>query len=204
MGTRRKFTSVPAKLDQRVGRVALFGAAPLITGEDGAAYQALNDQIAAAVKPSDIIEEIWLYDVVDLTWECFRLRRLKASLMNAAAPQGLEIILQSLIGPTEALALASEWAARDTNAIKQVGKLLASAGMTMDAVMAETLSIKLGEIERIDRMIALAEARRNAVLREVDRHRDATGRHLRRAVDEVEDVEFKDIDEGLVPGTAPA
>jgi len=39
----------------------------------------------------------------------------------------------------------------------------------MDAVMAQTLSISLDDIERIDRMIATAEVRRNAILREVDR-----------------------------------
>jgi hypothetical protein len=41
----------------------------------------------------------------------------------------------------------------------------------MDAVMAQALSLKLDDIERIDRMIATAEGRRNAILREVDRHR---------------------------------
>jgi hypothetical protein len=35
--------------------------------------------------------------------------------------------------------LAKAWAARDQNAIKRVDKLLASAGLTMDAVMAQTL-----------------------------------------------------------------
>jgi hypothetical protein len=55
--------------------------------------------------------------------------------------------------------------------IKRVDKLLASAGLTMDAVMAQALSLKLDDIERIDRMIATAEGRRNAILREVDRHR---------------------------------
>jgi hypothetical protein len=65
--------------------------------------------------------------------------------------------------------LAKAWAARDQNAIKRVDKLLASAGLTMDAVMAQTLSISLDDVERIDRMIATAEVRRNAILHEVDR-----------------------------------
>jgi hypothetical protein len=60
--------------------------------------------------------------------------------------------------------LAKAWAARDQNAIKRVDKLLASAGLTMDAVMAQTLSISLDDVERIDRMIATAEVRRNAIL----------------------------------------
>jgi butyrate kinase len=50
----------------------------------------------------------------------------------------------------------------------------------MDAVMAQTLSISLDEIERIDRMIATAEVRRNAILREVDRHRTRAQAQARR------------------------
>jgi hypothetical protein len=41
----------------------------------------------------------------------------------------------------------------------------------MDSVMAQTLALKFDQVERIDRIIMGAEARRNAVLREVDRHR---------------------------------
>jgi hypothetical protein len=42
--------------------------------------------------------------------------------------------------------------------------------------MAQTLSVKLDDIERINRMTALAEARRNAILREIDGHREILSR----------------------------
>jgi hypothetical protein len=38
-----------------------------------------------------------------------------------------------------------------------------------------------------------AEVRRNAILREVDRHRASLGQALRRASDEVEDAQFEEI-----------
>src|SRR5262245_35613341 len=41
----------------------------------------------------------------------------------------------------------------------------------MDAVMAQTLCTYLDEVERIERMIAGAEARRGAILYEVELHR---------------------------------
>jgi hypothetical protein len=50
----------------------------------------------------------------------------------------------------------------------------------MDAVMAHALSLKLNDTERIDRMIATAEVRRNAILREVDRHRTRAQAQARR------------------------
>lgn len=45
--------------------------------------------------------------------------------------------------------------------------------------MAQTLSVKLKDFERIDHMTMHAEARRNAALREIDRHRDVVTRRLR-------------------------
>jgi hypothetical protein len=52
----------------------------------------------------------------------------------------------------------------------------------MDSVMAQTLSLKLDVIQTIDRMIATAEARRNGILREIDRHRETLRQDVRRAV----------------------
>ena len=56
--------------------------------------------------------------------------------------------------------------------------------------MAQALHIRLNDIERIDRMIMNAEARRNTVLREIDRHRAALADALRRATENVRDAEF--------------
>jgi len=49
-----------------------------------------------------------------------------------------------------------------------IGKALDAAGLGLDVVMAQTFSLKLDELERIDRLIAIAEARRNRTLREID------------------------------------
>ena len=94
-------------------------------------------------------------------------------------------MLCELVGG-EVITLADEWVARKPSAIKQVDKILASAELSSDAIMAQTLSIKLDDIERIDRMIQVAEARRNVSLREIDRHRETLGQKLRRAMQQVE------------------
>src|SRR5262245_38647915 len=187
-------STTPASLPERAGRLALFGPPPLLEGEDTAAYDELLVRISGAVKPADILEEIWVRDVVDLVWEAFRLRRLKANFMATVAHEGLRKILETLIDWSDARDLAQAWATRERGAVKQVDELLASAGFTMDAVMAQALSLKLDAIERIDRMIATAEGRRNAILRELDRHRTTWGQNLRRTVQEIEEAEIKVIE----------
>src|SRR5262249_21948007 len=92
--------------------------------------------------------------------------------MTSTAYEGLQKILEPLLEPYPVLVdLARAWAARDKAAIKRVDELLASAGLTMDAVMAQTFCTYLDECERIGRMIASAEARRDAILHEVEQHR---------------------------------
>jgi hypothetical protein len=121
-------STTPASLPEKSARLALFGPAPLIEGEDPAAYDELLARICAAVNPANILEEIWVRDVVDLVWEALRLRRLKAKLMIAAAYRGLERVLDPLVDWTVRDNLVEGWVAREPNAVEQVDKVLASAG----------------------------------------------------------------------------
>jgi hypothetical protein len=177
-----------------------FGPAPLIAGEDLARYEAMRDQISAAVRPLDFLEEIWVNDIVNLVWETQRLRRLRAALLQASAHEGLNHILQWIVGDHRRL--ATEWAARKPEYVKAVENTLAKAGLTMETVMAQTLALKINEVECIDRMVAGAEARRNVALREIDRHRAVLGTALRQASNEVLDAEFKEVPTNLTEGEA--
>ena len=166
-------SNLPASLD-------FLGPAPLLQREEASGYDTLLARISGAVKPADILEEIWVRDVVDLVWDTVRLRRLKAGLMTSSADEGMQKVLWGLDAP-DFTGLPKRWAAREQDAVAQVDALLASAGLTIDAVMAQTLRVRIDEIERIDRMIAAAEARRNTALHEIARHRAHFAATLRRA-----------------------
>jgi hypothetical protein len=90
--------------------------------------------------------------------------------------------------------------AGDKRARKEVTRALAVAGLSMDEVTATTLELNLETFERIERLLSGAEVRRNNALREIDRHRSAYGAAIRRTLDEVEDVEFRDVESGEVAG----
>ena len=61
----------------------------------------------------------------------------------------------------------------------------------MDAVAAATFSARIGEFERIDRMTMGAEARRNAGLHELERHRAGLAQRLRRTLQDIEHAELE-------------
>jgi len=173
-----------------------FGPPPVIPGEDPAAYQALLAQYRAAIQPKDFFEEIWAREMTDSTWDAHRMRRLKANVLSATAYKGVEKILAPLASYNAGQDLTKRWARREPKALKEVDGHLATAGLTMDAVMAETLALKLDVFERIDRMAASAEGRRNLIPREIDRHRATVVTAFCEVAQEGEDAEFEEIKSG--------
>src|SRR5262249_6412175 len=160
-------------------------------------------RICDVVKPADIIEQILVRDVVDISWEILRLRRLQANLIQAHAYSGMSETLSPLVGNLKSETLAKAWAARIPAAVVEINKALASAGLSMETVMANTLSFKLDELERIGRMVTVAEARRSAALQEIERHRETLGKKLRQAVQELENSgRFRVIENRPIQGQA--
>jgi hypothetical protein len=72
--------SLPAPIRTPGG--ALLGPRPLIDGEDGTNYDVILERISADVVPVDLVEEIWVRNVVDLVWESIRMRHLKSQLLD--------------------------------------------------------------------------------------------------------------------------
>jgi hypothetical protein len=240
-------------------RWTLFGQPPLLDGEDAAAYDALLARISAAVKPVNIIEEMFICDVVSLEWEVLRWRRLKSSWIRVRGLKALETFLREKLNynlysqhfaydlaeilqdnlpedqAEDAQTLARECAQNEAGAVDKVNQVLAGirldlrdildgararkaaelvqeyarsepvtialvqellsgAGVRMDTFMADAVAAKLDDIERIDRLAAIAEGRRNASLNEIERRRVLLGETLRRSVQEIEDGEFKVIE----------
>ena len=96
--------------------------------------------------------------------------------------------------------LVQDYLRRESDAVTLVHELLTSAGESMDTFMAKALAEKIGVIERIDRLITVAESRRNASLREIDRRRAVLGETLRRSVHEIEAGEFEVIEPTAAEG----
>jgi hypothetical protein len=171
---------------------ALAGAPALVPGESPTSFDELLARVTATLQPSDVIEQMFIRDIVDLAWEALRLRRLKANLMASLAHEGMMQLLRPLAGhPNNSALLARAWAARDQDAVSKVEATLAAAGLTTDHVAAATLAARVSDFERIDRMAAYAEVRRNSALHELDRHRSSFALRLRQTLEEIEEAEFE-------------
>ena len=85
--------------------------------------------------------------------------------------------------------LVKEYVRRESGAVALIDDLLSKAGMTIDALIVGPLKEQLEYVERVDRLTTIAEGRRNASLREIDRRRSVLGEKLRRSVQEIEECE---------------
>ena len=179
--------------------------APLLPGEHEADYAEFARAIVKGAHPRDAIEDLLTRDVIDLSWEVLRLRRLKAGLLRAATSSTIcQVMCRLGYEDEDAEELAAGWAAGTKAAQEKVAAELQKAQLTREDVMAETLEDKIDSFERFDRLLASSEARRNNALREIERHRATLGAAVRQAIDDVQDVEFRDVDTGEVGGAAPS
>jgi hypothetical protein len=125
----------PALVSAAINRVVDIAPAPLLPGEKQADYAEVAVRIVRAAKPRDAIEEFLVRDVVDLTWEILRLRRMKSGILKSSTGRGLRRILDEIGHPwDERDELSEAFAAGDVQARKNVDAILKKAGLTMDEV----------------------------------------------------------------------
>jgi hypothetical protein len=180
-----------------LSRSGIVGPAPILPGEDPAAYNELRVRVWRYLQPKDIIEEIFTDDVIDLTWQIIRMRRTKEGLIGSELADRVERGLRSVadVDDDEINALMKNWRAGKPS-MKRIEEILSMADKTFDAILAHAFTHTLDQIERLDRLMTIAEARRNAVLRELERHRASFTERLRENIHQLEGGEFAEIESG--------
>jgi hypothetical protein len=150
---------------------------PLVHGENQLTYYALQAEIKAELKPLNIVEQLLVKDIIEYSWEIARLRDTMIRLQNVGRTEGLENLLLSVgVLPGKAHDIARGVTNKSLHWF--LPRKLSERGLDDGAVQALTFVLYLDVIERIDRMIGIAEARRHRVLLELDRRRESRPKQL--------------------------
>jgi hypothetical protein len=182
-----------------------FGFGPaLLRTESSREFEALVEGIVRYVKPQDIIQEMYVDDFAKVTWKIFRYRRAQAAMIDNGLEAGLANVLRSLLLGSQhidkadrfAHDLAHHWAIHPETR-RRVSALLKEAGLGEPSIEAEALRLRLNEIEQLDRMIAMQEARRDKLLRDISRYSKRFAKNLKESSDRL-----SKMDE--VPSIAPS
>ena len=180
---------------------ALLGPGWIVEGEDPDCYEELLAQVGAAAHARDIIDWLLVKDIVALSWEIQRTRRIRDTLLRTMRLDAMESILASLLPPqrltlgeSEASDLARLSLNGDEKAEKEVKDLLGQAGLTFEDVSMRAIATNAQEFDRLDEQTERHEYRRDALLRQIERRAGLA----KRVSEDIVDVEFTSTRSGLV------
>jgi len=171
----------------------LFDDPPVLSTENSSQYRTLLDQIAKCVKPKDVIEWLWVRDIVDLSWEIRRLRRFKALFIERAR-QNISDCAEDGDGPIRPILIIRS-SALDPPIEKQIEeqtKTKRRKAKFTESDSARGFQACISDYQCVDRLLAAAEGRRNAALYEIELRRDSLARRLRKATEEIIDADFNE------------
>lgn len=161
----------------------------LLPGERLCDFEVIRQMMVDDIQPQTNIEWLWTLDLVELSWEILRYRRLKKRILDAHRVVAIEAILRRLDGagmPTEAMPMvqiqarraATEWRDDPEVAIDIEARLRRSGFDNID-INAEVFVQARELFEMFDHLIQLAQNRRIELLREIGIRREFTRRARR-------------------------
>ena len=181
----------------------IFGHPPVLSTENRQAYDELMTQLVLDWKPRKITEWMFVRDITDISWEIFRHRRAIANLFAISFKTALGAVLTDVL-PEEGCkpwvdrndaveGLAQAWFDGPQEQEK-VKAQLAKYGLSPEAIVAQSYALRRDELDKLHRLLAVAEARRIGITRNFNEYR-AMSSLGQKPVVEVEQVE-------LVPNSA--
>jgi hypothetical protein len=185
--------------------VEFFDDPPLVGDELLEDYRKFFGAIAVGLKPVDAIDWLYVRDVVDLSWQIRRERLVLAGVVKSFQTEVVLDRLKETADASDALEAATyrifkasddarRWAS-DSSARNEIDARLASKGHSPAAVLAQAYMRGVSHIDAIDKRIASYEARRVAIVREIERRNEKLARDLAAASSEVIDAEFSEAAE---------
>jgi hypothetical protein len=163
---------------------ALFGDPPLLSTEDPTLYRDMLDRFAESVAPRNIIEWLWVKDIVDLSWEIARLRRYRAQqIENARDNQNADIEYEREHADDPDLNFGFQPRPEQIEARQNATRLDTEADSAGLLILEH-----LDTYETVDKLLMAAELRRDRILRELDFRRERIAPLLRKTSDELIDA----------------
>jgi len=162
----------PLKSSTDEGPLSVFGPPALYPGEDRRNYDVIAREVLDAVRPRDFIEKMLLRDIIDGERDVLHWRKLKAGLLASLLADHLANALDSQ-GIKVKKNFIDAWLRADTEASDRMIRLVKDNGLDLERAKADCLVGHLDRIDKMDDQMTKAEARRNAHLRQIQRHREA-------------------------------
>jgi hypothetical protein len=160
----------------------ILGRPPLTRVEDRDAYDRLFADLAVEWVPRTTTEWLIVKDIADLSWDVLRKRRAMADMLDSSLRTALQALLRSA-DPNyvveSQLLLELAWpSGRQEHAAARLKTELARYGLNLESALGQAFLLRCNELERHERMLASAEARRNGAIRKLNDFRSMRSAQL--------------------------
>ena len=117
-----------------------LGSAPLLYEENRKDYNQFASLLIEQLRPTNILEEIWVKDYTYWYWEAQRLSRFKQKLFYTAVEDSVARGFSPFLhhNMLKVRLLARDWASRTPTALAEVDELLGNAGLDREAIYAQS------------------------------------------------------------------
>lgn len=186
----------------------LFGPPPVLRSESMQSYDEIMTRLMEGFAPRNFIQQIYIKELADCTWEMARYTRHKTLTMEARFQQRLEFQAQRQTAAAQSNGQAREAATTPDDVldglVKEIDDMLLKPAAEIGHVRA--LEVVLVKLERINKLLNAARARRNNILEQIEAYKAGLGQRLRRISDKIIATESaavatqpKQVAEPLVP-----
>jgi hypothetical protein len=129
-------------------------------------------------------------------WDGERLRRLKTGLLRRRAQEELEGVLEGIVAANvingvayDISSIAACYSKGHKIAVTHIKGIFAEHDLDDNEMTARAFAFHFDTVERIERMIAGVNARRDRVISELERYREGGKRRSRMITDDVTDID---------------
>lgn len=165
----------------------LFGHAPTLKTESNKVYWDFLNEVVRCIKPEDMIEWLWVKDVVDLSWEILRFRKLKITLIEIEREDTNATIEWERGHPDAPYYEWPDFTSRPRTA-EEIEFRKNRRLHDTETDSAKLLWEHIDQYEHIERLVTSVELRRDRILREIELRRAELARRLRQTTDEIIDA----------------
>jgi len=192
-----------------------FGPPPTLTSENRQAYDEIMEGLVETYTPQDIMEMMLIRQLADSNWQIVRCTRHKNLAVDRKLREQREFQLERARKLAELReARTRERAERNSQPATQLDRInelidkVETSVLDVDKILdqppveldhARAMEEAFGYLERLDRQITIAIARRNNALELLDLYRDGLGARLREASARIIEREVGRVYEVFVP-----
>jgi hypothetical protein len=153
----------------------------LLPGENRQEFELIRSMMIEEVRPATNIEWLWTVDLVELSWEILRYRRLKQRVLHDYRHSAIKAILLRLDGAgipapdvatltAQSARSAEEWR-EDPEAAAEIEARLRRHGFNEASVNAQVFCQARSVFAIFDKLLHAAQKRRSKLLRAINSRR---------------------------------